>query len=135
MKLEFISESCNERFARMTATAFVAALDPTAGEIAEIKTAISEAVTNAIIHGYENTRGVITMTGEIKYRTITFSIHDDGCGIEDIQKAKEPLYTSKPNLERSGMGFSLMECFMDELIVQSQLGYGTTITMKKILDN
>lgn len=131
MKLEFINESCNEKFARMTAAAFAAVLDPTVEEIAEIKTAVSEAVTNAIIHGYENTKGIVTMTGEIHNNIITFSVHDDGCGIENVEKAREPLYTGRPELERSGMGFSIMECFMDSMTVESKKGEGTTVTMSK----
>ena len=133
MKLEFINESCNERFARMTATAFAAILDPTVEEIAEIKTAVSEAVTNAIIHGYENRRGMVTLEGEIHENEITFTIHDDGCGIENIEQAREPLYTGKPEMERSGMGFSIMECFMDEVTVWSKPGEGTTVRMSKVI--
>lgn len=135
MKLEFINESCNERFARMTATAFAAALDPTVEEIAEIKTAVSEAVTNAIIHGYENMKGVVLLEGEIHNNKITFKIHDDGCGIENVEKAREPLYTGKPEMERSGMGFSIMECFMDDVTVESMPGKGTTVTMSKVIKN
>ena len=131
MKLEFINESCNEKFARMTAVSFAACLDPTVEEIAEIKTAISEAVTNAIVHGYENTKGVVTLSGSIHNNTITFTVHDDGCGIEDIKKAREPLYTGKSESERSGMGFSIMECFMDDVKVESTPGEGTTVTMIK----
>ena len=133
MKLEVINESCNERFARMTATAFAAVLDPTVEEIAEIKTAVSEAVTNAIIHGYENMRGIVILEGEIHNNEIIFTIHDDGCGIENIEKAREPLYTGKPEMERSGMGFSIMECFMDNVTVESVPGEGTTVTMSKVI--
>lgn len=134
MKLEFINESCNERFARMTATAFASVLDPTVEELAEIKTAVSEAVTNAIIHGYEECKGLVTMEGEIRDNKIIFTIHDDGCGITDIEKAREPLYTGKPELERSGMGFSIMECFMDEVTVESRPGEGTTVKMSKVIE-
>ena len=134
MKLEFINESCNERFARMTATAFASVLDPTVEELAEIKTAVSEAVTNAIIHGYENCKGMVTMEGEIEDNEIIFTIHDDGCGIPDIEKAREPLYTGKPELERSGMGFSIMECFMDKVTVESSPGKGTTVKMSKVIE-
>lgn len=133
MKLEFANESCNERFARITAAAFAASLDPTVEEIAEIKTAVSEAVTNAIIHGYEKTKGTVTVTGEIKGDKIIFSIHDDGCGIENIEKARMPLYTGRPEMERSGMGFSIMECFMEEVCVESVPGKGTTVTMSKTI--
>lgn len=133
MKLEFINNSCNEKFARMTASAFAAILDPTVEEIAEIKTAVSEAVTNAIIHGYEKCDGMVTMEGEINDNKITFTIHDDGCGIENVKKAREPLYTGKPELERSGMGFSIMECFMDSVEVESVSGEGTTVKMSKVI--
>lgn len=133
MKLEFINESCNERFARMTATAFAAILDPTVEEIAEIKTAVSEAVTNAIIHGYEKCDGIVTLTGEIYDNEIVFLIHDDGCGIENVEKAREALYTGRPELERSGMGFSIMECFMDSVSVESAPGKGTTVRMSKVI--
>ena len=133
MKLEFINESCSERFARMTATAFASILDPTVEEIAEIKTAVSEAVTNAIIHGYENCDGLVTLTGEIYDNEIIFWVHDDGCGIEDIERAREALYTGRPELERSGMGFSIMECFMDSVSVESSPGKGTTVRMSKVI--
>lgn len=133
MKLEFVNESCNERFARMTAIAFAAALDPTVEELAEIKTAVSEAVTNAIIHGYENSAGIVIIEGEIHNNEITFVIRDNGCGIENIEKAMEPMYTGKPELERSGMGFSIMECFMDSIKVESKPGEGTTVRMSKVI--
>lgn len=133
MKLEFINESCNERFARMTATAFASVLDPTIEEIAEIKTAVSEAVTNAIIHGYENRKGIVTLEGVIHNNEIIFIIHDNGCGIENVEKAREPLYTGKPEMERSGMGFSIMECFMDSVTVTSVPGEGTTVIMSKVI--
>ena len=108
MKLEFISKSSNEAFARITIAAFASQLDPTIEELADIKTAVSEAVTNCIIHAYEN-----------------------GKGIENIEAAKEPLYTTKPNLERSGMGFTIMESFMDNVKVESIVGLGTRVTMSK----
>ena len=133
MKLEFLANSENERFARVCASAFASQLDPTVEEIAEIKTAVSEAVTNAIVHGYENNGGIVILEGKIKKNQVFFSIHDDGCGIEDIEKAKEPLYTGRPELERSGMGFSIMECFMDNLIVESKPGAGTTVIMSKVI--
>lgn len=135
MRLEFTSDSCNERLARMSATAFAAVLDPTVEEIAEIKTAVSEAVTNAIIHGYEGAEGIVVLEGHIHNTEITFVIHDDGCGIENIEKAREPLYTGKPEMERSGMGFSIMECFMDKMTVESTQGEGTTVTMSKLIKN
>ena len=131
MKLEFSSKSSNEAFARITVAAFAAQLDPTIEELADIKTAVSEAVTNCIIHGYEDKEGIVKITARIYSGGIQIEISDTGKGIEDIHKAKEPLYTSKPNLERSGMGFTIMESFMEEMKVESILGLGTKITMKK----
>lgn len=131
MKLEFLSKSCNEAFARIAVAVFASQLDPTIEEIADIKTAVSEAVTNCIIHGYENTQGIIKVHGMIKDNDIIIEISDSGVGIEDINMAKEPLYTSKPNLERSGMGFTIMQSFMDELNIESVVNLGTKITMKK----
>ena len=133
MKLEFISKSNNEAFARITVAAFIAGLDPTIEEISDIKTAVSEAVTNAIVHGYEDKLGIINLKCKIKGREVTIEVSDNGQGIENIEMAKQPLYTSKPNLERSGMGFTIMESFMDELKVESVLGVGTKITMKKTI--
>lgn len=131
MRLEFISKSCNESFARIAVAAFASQLDPTIEEIADIKTAVSEAVTNCIIHGYENTVGIVKLHCMIKDNNIIIEISDSGVGIEDINTAKEPLYTSKPNLERSGMGFTIMQSFMDELSIESVLNLGTKITMMK----
>jgi len=131
MKLEIMSKSNNEAFARITVAAFAAQLDPTIEEIADIKTAVSEAVTNSIIHGYENTEGKITIVAKLYENTIQIEISDSGKGIEDVEMAKQPLYTSKPDLERSGMGFTIMESFMDEVKVESIVGLGTKITMKK----
>ncbi len=135
MKLIIPSKSENERFARTVCAAFLLELDPTLEELSEIKTAISEAVTNAIIHGYNDETGEVLITGEIEDRTVTYTIKDSGCGIADIKKAREPLYTGKPESERSGMGFSIMEAFMDTLLVESESGCGTTITMIKRLKN
>lgn len=131
MRLEIMSKSNNEAFARITVAAFAAQLDPTIEEIADIKTAVSEAVTNSIIHGYENTEGKITIVAKLYDNTIQIEISDSGKGIEDVEMAKQPLYTSKPDLERSGMGFTIMESFMDEVKVESIVGLGTKITMKK----
>lgn len=131
MRLEFISKSCNESFARIAVAAFASQLDPTIEEIADIKTAVSEAVTNCIIHGYENTVGIVKLHCMIKENNIIIEVSDTGIGIENIEIAKEPLYTSKPNLERSGMGFTIMQSFMDELSIESVLNLGTKITMKK----
>lgn len=131
IKLEFVSKSCNEAFARIAVAAFASQLDPTIEEIADIKTAVSEAVTNCIIHGYENKEGIVKLHCMIKDNNLIIEVSDNGVGIEDINIAKEPLYTSKPNLERSGMGFTIMQSFMDELNVESVLNLGTKITMKK----
>ena len=131
MKLEIVSKSNNEAFARITVAAFAAQLDPTIEEIADIKTAVSEAVTNSIIHGYENGEGKITIKAKISENTIYIEISDLGKGIEDVETAKQPFYTSKPDLERSGMGFTIMESFMDEVKVESIVGLGTKVSMKK----
>ncbi len=133
MKLEFLSKANNEAFARVTVAAFASQLDPTIEELADIKTAVSEAVTNAIIHGYENTQGIIKIAARIFANSIQIEISDTGKGIEDVEIAKEPLYTSKGDLERSGMGFTIMESFMDEMQIESVLGLGTKVTMKKLI--
>lgn len=133
MKLEIISKSNNEAFARIAVAAFASQLDPTIEELADIKTAVSEAVTNCIIHGYEDKQGMITITCKILEDTIWIEISDNGKGIDNIEMAKEPLYTSKPDLERSGMGFTIMDSFMDELKVESVVGLGTKISMKKAI--
>lgn len=133
MKLEFLSKSNNEAFARIAVAAFASQLDPTLEELADIKTAVSEAVTNCIIHGYEDTEGIVKIESRIYDNTIEIEISDSGKGIEDIKMAREPLYTSKPNLERSGMGFTIMESFMDEIKIESILGMGTKVTMKKAI--
>lgn len=133
MKLEFISKSSNEAFARIAVAAFASQLDPTIEELADIKTAVSEAVTNSIIHGYDNKQGIVKISAKLKENEIIIEISDKGKGIENVDAAKEPLYTTKPNLERSGMGFTIMESFMDQIEVQSVLGLGTKITMSKII--
>lgn len=133
MSLEFLSKSSNEAFARIAVAAFASQLDPTIEEIADIKTAVSEAVTNCIIHGYEDKQGIVKIHSYLQDNSIIIEISDTGKGIEDVALAKEPLYTSKPNLERSGMGFTIMESFMDELNIESVLNLGTKITMKKIV--
>jgi stage II sporulation protein AB (anti-sigma F factor) len=133
MKIEFDSRSENEAFARVVAAAFAAQLDPTLEEINDIKTAVSEAVTNAIIHGYENKAGKISMMCRLQDDAIEIEVQDQGMGIEDIEQAREPLYTSKPELERSGMGFTVMETFMDEVMIESTPNNGTKIVMKKKL--
>ncbi len=131
MKIEFISKSSNEAFARIAVAAFASQLDPSLEELADIKTAVSEAVTNCIIHGYENKQGIVKVISKIRDNQIIIEISDKGKGIENINIAKEPLYTTKANLERSGMGFTIMESFMDKVDVESVLGLGTKVTMLK----
>jgi stage II sporulation protein AB (anti-sigma F factor) len=132
MKIEFLSKSENESFARVAVAAFVSQLDPTIEEITDVKTAVSEAVTNAIIHGYQNKSGVVEIEAYINDSELTVIISDKGIGIDDIDLARQPLYTSRPDLERSGMGFTVMETFMDKLLVESEKCKGTKITMKKV---
>lgn len=134
MKLEFLSKSENEAFARIAVASFAAQLDPTIDEISDIKTAVSEAVTNSIIHGYENTEGIVEIECKLKNKTIEVKISDKGKGIENIDMAREPLYTTKPELERSGMGFTIMENFMDEVKIESIVNLGTKITMTKTIN-
>lgn len=131
LKVEFVSKSSNEGLARVIATSFVSQLDPTLEELADVRTAVSEAVTNAIIHGYENKTGMIKMECKLLSDSVIISISDKGKGIEDIDLAMQPLYTSKPELERSGMGFTVMQSFMDEVVVESNKDSGTCVTMKK----
>ncbi|MDD4296617.1 MAG: anti-sigma F factor [Ruminiclostridium sp.] len=131
MKIQFDSKSANEAFARVVVSAFAAQLDPTLEELADLKTAVSEAVTNSIIHGYEQNEGIIYMECRLFSDSIEVIVQDKGIGIDDIEKAKIPTYTSKPELERSGMGFSVMESFMDSLDVISTKGEGTTVIMTK----
>lgn len=131
MTLEFDSLSANEGFARVAVAAFAAQLDPTLDEMADIKTAVSEAVTNSIIHGYEEQKGKVRIACKIEGEELSITITDWGIGIPDILKAMEPMYTTKPDLERSGMGFVFMDVFMDSLLVTSRVGEGTEIQMKK----
>ena len=131
MTLQFLSVSQNEAFARSVAGAFLTQLNPTLEQLTDVRTAISEAVTNAVIHGYGDTPGNITLTGIIEESCVTFIVKDEGAGIVDVALARQPFYTTHPELERSGMGFTLMETFMDEVDVVSTQGKGTTITMKK----
>lgn len=135
MKIEFISKSANEAFARISVAAFASQLDPTIEELADIKTAVSEAVTNSIIHGYERKQGIVKIFARLRENEIIIEISDKGKGIENIDIAKEPLYTTKPNLERSGMGFTIMESFMDSVEIESVVGLGTKITMSKKIKN
>jgi stage II sporulation protein AB (anti-sigma F factor) len=134
MELKFKSCSENESFARVAVASFVSQLDPTMEELTDIKTVVSEAVTNAVIHGYkEQTEGIIYIRTEIEDSRVSIQVSDEGIGIQNIGQARQALYTSKPELERSGMGFTIMENFMDEVTVHSKPGQGTTIYMVKYL--
>ncbi|MGL5751808.1 MAG: anti-sigma F factor [Paraclostridium sp.] len=136
MEVKFSAKSENESFARIIVASFASKLDPTLDEIADIKTAVSEAVTNSIIHGYdEDESKFVHIRCEIENEYITIRVEDFGNGIEDLDMAMQPLYTSKPELERSGMGFTVMESFMDEVEVSSEKNEGTKITMKKKIDS
>lgn len=129
MEIESLSE--NEEFARVVAAVFMSRLNPTLEEIDDVKTAVSEAVTNAVIHGYRSGEGIIHMELRVQVPELTVVIKDDGIGIPDVEKAMEPMYTSDTHGDRSGMGFSFMEAFMDEVSVESKPGQGTSVTMKK----
>lgn len=131
VRVEFDAISENEAFARIAAAAFITPLNPTLEEIADVKTAVSEAVTNAIIHGYEGRTGKVWLYCRLVERRLHIEVQDKGKGIEDVEKAMEPLFTTKPELDRSGMGFSFMEAFMDSLQVNSSPGSGTTVIMEK----
>jgi stage II sporulation protein AB (anti-sigma F factor) len=131
VKVEFEAKDCNVGFARIVAAGFLASLDPTVDEAEDVKVAISEAVTNAIVHGYESREGIVYMEAFSYDCTVMFSIRDTGCGIEDIKKAREPLFTTKAGEERSGLGFTVMESFMDSLHIESKKDEGTTVTMTK----
>lgn len=134
LKMTLTSNSTNESFARVAVAGFLSQLDPNIDEISDIKTAVSEAVTNCIVHGYKNTYGNIFIKVYIyEDNYISISIRDTGVGIEDIEKAKEPLFTTDTDSERAGLGFVVMENFMDKVIVKSKLGKGTTVTLKKKL--
>lgn len=134
MSMQFSANSLNEGLARITIAAFIMPMDPTLEQLTEIKTVISEAVTNAIIHGYENNpEGIVYLSASLDSDTGKFSveIRDNGCGISNIDVARQPLYTSKPELERSGMGFTIMESFTDSILIESQVHYGTTVKLEK----
>ena len=133
-KARFMSKSENEGFSRILITGFVSEFSPTVDELADIKTIVSEAVTNSIVHGYKDSEGYITLEG-IFYddRLLKVVVTDKGVGIENIEKAREPLFTTDPLSERTGMGFSIMECFTDKLIVKSSPGKGTRVEMRKKL--
>lgn len=142
MSIVFDAKSQNEGLARIVVSAFLTELDPTVEEMNDVKTAVSEAVTNSIIHGYGEKEGQVFMKcslrkdNDLEDCILQIEIKDEGVGIEDIEKAKEPLYTTKPELERSGMGFMFMEMFMDHIHIDSKPGVGTTVFMtKKIKDN
>ncbi len=131
MWVEFDAKSVNEGFARVAVAAFLTQLNPTLDEIADVKTAVSEAVTNAIIHGYESREGKVCLACALEGDTATITVEDKGIGIENIEQALEPFYTTKPELERSGMGFAFIEAFMDDMQVESVPGTGTKVTMIK----
>ena len=133
MELVFDSISVNEGFARVAVAAFMTQLNPTLEEVADVKTAVSEAVTNAIIHGYEREVEKIWIRCSLLEQTLYIEVEDKGRGIEDVSKAMEPLFTTKPEMERSGMGFSFMEAFMDEIQVVSEVGKGTIVKMQKTI--
>lgn len=135
MTIIFDSRPENEGLARVTAAAFCTQLNPTLEEVADLKTAVSEAVTNCIIHGYQGEVNKIRMKCVRKERTIYLDIEDDGIGIADVEKAMEPLYTTRADQDRSGMGFTFMEAFMDEVKVTSQVGKGTCVHMSKKIGN
>jgi len=136
MTLRFAAKSENESFARVTVAAFLSRLDPTLDELMDIKTVVSEAVTNAIIHGYENDpEGIITITAQLEDNVLTLIVEDQGRGIADVELARQPLYTSRPELERSGMGFTIMENFMDRLEVETAPGKGTKVIMTKRIES
>ena len=132
-RVHFKAESVNESFSRIFTAGFLSPLDPTISEMLDIKTAISEAVTNAIIHGYEKSDGMVELYCAYTGRKVYIEVADQGKGIEDIALAREPLYTSKPEMERSGMGFTIMESFMDHIRIDSTKDKGTRIYMEKML--
>jgi stage II sporulation protein AB (anti-sigma F factor) len=136
MHLQFSALSQNESFARITVAAFIAQLDPNMDELTEIKTVVSEAVTNAIIHGYDsNPNGTVYISVSLTNSVIELTVKDEGIGISNIEEARQPLFTTKPELERSGMGFTIMENFMDQMEIQSSTEMGTTIRLTKHLTN
>lgn len=135
MTIVFDSRSCNEGFVRVAVAAFCTQLNPTLEEVADIKTAVSEAITNSIIHGYESQVKKIRIDCCIRGRTIYVTVKDEGKGIADVKKAMEPMFTTCPELERSGMGFAFMEAFMDKIQVESQVGKGTVVYMEKTIGN
>ncbi len=133
MHLCFDARTSNESFARMAVTAFMSEMNPTLEQIADVKTAVSEAVTNAIVHGYTDENRQVEVVCDQYDKKLVVMVVDHGVGIENVEQAMQPFYTSKPELERSGMGFSFMEAFMDDVKVESRLGIGTKITMSKYI--
>lgn len=134
MELQFLSRSENEALARLSVAAFIMPMDPTMEELTEIKTVVSEAVTNSIIHGYENrSDGIVTIRSKITGNRVEIEVEDHGVGIGDVDEARQPLFTSKPDLERSGMGFTIMENFTDEFSIITGANHGTKISMVKYL--
>lgn len=133
LKMQIKSKADNEAFARAAVAAFVTRINPTLEEINDIKTAVSEAVTNAVVHGYDNEEGIILLDIQIDNQKVSITVEDYGKGIDDVEMAREPLYTTKPEDERSGMGFTFMEIFMDELKVESSPGKGTVVHMSKTI--
>ena len=134
MSISFPSKSCNEAFARSVVAAFVMNLDPTINELSDIKTAVSEAVTNCIVHGYRRSDGIIYIKGKITdTNKVIIKIRDKGCGIEDVKKAMEPLFTTAPEEERAGLGFAVMQSFCDKVKVKSVPEKGTTVTLEKTI--
>ena len=131
--ISFPALSQNTAFARICVSAFIAPLDPSVGDVSDIKTAVSEAVTNCVVHAYEKYSGIIEMEMTLEERTLMVSIKDFGCGIENIEKSMRPLFTTKPDEERTGMGFTIMEAFMDNVDVYSEKGAGTTVKMMKYI--
>ena len=134
VEMKFDAKSINESFARMAVTAFMADMNPTLDEIEDVKTAVSEAVTNAIIHGYNDETKQVIMICKREDNKLTVIIEDAGVGITDIEQAKQPFYTTKQTEERSGMGFAFMEAFMDEMEVASHVGIGTRVVMVKYIE-
>ncbi len=136
MELHFLSRSENEALARLSIAAFLMPIDPTMEDLNEIKTVVSEAVTNAVIHGYENRAdGIITLRAQIEGHRIEIEVEDHGVGIDNLEEARQPLFTTKPELERSGMGFTIMENFMDEIAIATGKNHGTKISMVKYMSS
>ena len=134
MKLSFPSKSCNEAFARSAVAAFIMNLDPTVNELSDLKTAVSEAVTNSIVHGYRRQSGVIYISGRIlENGRVTVKIRDKGCGIADVEQAMQPLFTTAADEERAGLGFAVMQSFCDKVRVTSTVGKGTMVTLEKLI--